>query len=123
MECMAEGVRAVILRAEPGVKVWSAGHDIRDFKRIDGSDAQTGLTHFQDPLSRDDTFVRLLSTLHALEVPVIGCIEGSVWGAATDVAASCDFLVGTPSAAFAITPAKVGIPYHASGLTHFIQVL
>lgn len=122
-ECLAAGVRAVILRAEPGAQVWSAGHDIREFKRIDGSDLETGETSFQDPLSRDDPFVRLLATMRNLEIPIIGCIEGSVWGSASDVAATCDFLIGTPDVTFAITPAKVGIPYHASGMTHFIQVM
>merc|ERR1719491_1376709 len=115
-ECLAAGVRAVILRAEPGAQVWSAGHDIREFKRIDGSDLETGETSFQDPLSRDDPFVRLLATMRNLEIPIVGCIEGSVWGSASDVAATCGFLIGTPDVTFAITPAKVGIPYHASGM-------
>lgn len=47
-------------------------------------------------------------------------LEGSVWGAACDLALSCDILVGTPTTFFAMTPAKVGIPYSSSGLLHFI---
>ncbi|MGD9818826.1 MAG: enoyl-CoA hydratase-related protein [Desulfomonilaceae bacterium] len=36
---------------------------------------------------------------------------------------ACDILVGTSSASFAITPAKIGLPYNAAGLTHFLGVL
>lgn len=52
--CCSAGVRVVILRSSPGVKVWSSGHDVRDFKRVDGSDARSfGKSKFQDPLSCD----------------------------------------------------------------------
>ena len=36
---------------------------------------------------------------------------------------TCDLLVGTPTATFAITPAKLGLPYNTAGLTHFLGVL
>lgn len=50
--CCSAGVRVVILRSSPGVRVWSSGHDVRDFKRVDGSNAQSsGGSKFQDPLS------------------------------------------------------------------------
>merc|ERR1712007_132201 len=52
-----------------------------------------------------------------------GCVEGSVWGAATDICACCDVLVGTSSVTFAITPAKIGLPYNSSGMAHFIHIL
>jgi len=83
----------------------------------------SGQAVFQDPLSRQDAFVSLLCKIQDVKVPVIGCIEGSVWGAATDICACCDVLVGTPSVTFSITPAKFGLPYNASGMAHFTQVL
>ena len=36
-------------------------------------------------------------------------------GGACDIVACCDLVIGTPESTFAITPAKVGLPYHASG--------
>jgi methylmalonyl-CoA decarboxylase len=50
-------------------------------------------------------------------------IEGSVWGGACDLALTCDILVGCETTSFTITPAKIGIPYNASGLIHFINIL
>lgn len=117
------GVRVIILRAKPGSKVFCAGHDVRDFLRTDGSAAKTGSGSFLDPLASNDPFVKLLEKIRELPVPVIGCVEGSVWGGATDLCACCDVLIGTPDVTFAITPAKLGLPYHASGMAHFSGVL
>lgn len=105
-------VRVVIIRAYPGAKIWSAGHDLREI-HPDGS----------DPLPYDEPFEQMLHRVTTFPVPVIGMIEGSVWGGACDLAMTCDILVGTPTASFAITPAKIGIAYNAAGLNHFVGVL
>ena len=39
------------------------------------------------------------------------------------VAMSCDILVATPETTFAITPAKLGIPYNLSGLLTLINAV
>jgi len=107
-----QDVRVVIIRAYPGAKIWSAGHDLREI-HPDGT----------DPLSYDEPFERVLRRVVEFRVPVVGMIEGSVWGGACDLAMTCDILVGTPTATFAITPAKLGIAYNTAGLNHFIGVL
>ena len=116
LEAMASFVedraRVIILRSHPGARVWSAGHDINELPLGD-----------QDPLDHEVPLLQLLHAVQDAPVPVIAVIEGSVWGGACDLAFSCDILVGTPAATFAITPAKLGIPYHPSGLTHFIPVI
>ncbi|MDQ1238683.1 MAG: Methylmalonyl-CoA decarboxylase [Thermodesulfobacteriota bacterium] len=106
------GVRVVILRAYPNALVWSAGHNMKDIP-LDG----------QDPLTWNIPFERLLHRVRGFPVPVIGMIEGTVWGGACDLAMTCDMLVGASSVTFAITPAKIGLPYNAAGLTHFLGVL
>lgn len=105
-------VRTVILRAYRGAKVWSAGHNIEEIP-LDG----------QDPLYWNIPFEQLLHRVQNCPVPVIGMIEGSVWGGACDLAMTCDLLVGTPTATFAITPAKLGLSYNTAGLNHFLGVL
>lgn len=122
-ECTAAGARVVILRALPGVTVWSAGHDIREFHRSNGTTAQSGSGAFNDPLSRNDPFVQLLQRIRDCPVPVIAAVEGGVWGGACDIVATCDIVVAVPESTFAITPAKMGLPYHASGMAHFLGVL
>jgi len=107
-----DDARVVILRAEPGARVWSAGHDVRELPE-DG----------HDPLPYNAPLENLLRSVQDFPAPVIAMIEGSVWGGACDLAFTCDVLIGTDSASFAITPATLGIPYNTSGLTHFISAL
>ena len=105
-------IRAVILRAVPGAKVWSAGHNIKEIP-LDG----------QDPITWNVPFEKLLHRVRNFPMPIIGMIEGSVWGGACDLAMTCDILVGTHTATFAITPVKLGLSYNTAGVNHFLGVL
>ena len=104
--------RAVIIRAPKGSKVWSAGFDIRELP-------DPGI----DPLGYNDDLAVALRAVQNCPVPVIAMIEGSVWGGACDLAVTCDMAIGTPSATFAITPAKLGVPYTTTGLMRFIGAM
>lgn len=105
-------VRIVVLRAEPGAQVWSSGLNIRELP-LSG----------RDPLSYNDPLEQALRAIQQSSAPVIAMIEGSVWGGACDLALICDIAIASPSASFAITPAKIGVPYNASGVMHFINVV
>lgn len=104
--------RVLVLRAAPGSKVWSSGHDVNEL-------SEPG----RDPLTYSDPLLVLIRTIQGLAVPVVAMIEGGVWGGACDLAMSCDILVGGPTASFCMTPAKVGIPYNVTGVLHFMNVL
>ena len=56
-------------------------------------------------------------------MPVIAMLHSSVWGAACDLAVTCDLAIGTPQTTFAITPVKLGISYNTAGMSHFLGVL
>jgi methylmalonyl-CoA decarboxylase len=107
-----QSVRTVIIRAEKGVKVWSAGHDIDELP-LNGV----------DPLGQEKPLERALNAIQIFPAPVIALVEGSVWGGACDLAITCDMVIGSPDCSFAITPAKIGVPYNASGILHFINRL
>lgn len=104
--------RVIILRAYGGAKVWSAGHDVHELP-VAG----------RDPLAYSDPLVTVLRELQECPLPVIAMIEGGVWGGACDLALSCDILIGSPDASLTMTPAKIGVPYNASGILHFIGVM
>lgn len=107
-------VRVVILRAAPGMKVWSAGHDIRELPR--GGDM--GLA---DPLAYRDPLERVLRAVRTYPGAVIAMVQGAVWGGAFDLALSCDLIIADESATFAITPANLSLPYNTTGLLHFLH--
>jgi methylmalonyl-CoA decarboxylase len=104
--------RAVIIRAAAGVTVWSSGFDITELP-VPG----------RDPLSYNDPLEQALRAIQLFPAPVIAMIEGSVWGGACDLSFICDIAIGCPTAAFAITPAKIGVPYNSTGILHFINVV
>lgn len=97
--------RCVVLRAAPGSKVWSAGHDVHELP-----------DRGRDPLSWNDPLRVLVRAIQEFPAPIIALLEGGVWGGACETAMACDILVATPDATFAITPAKLGIPYNLGGL-------
>ena len=102
----------IVLKAQTRRGVWSAGHDIHELPQ-DGS----------DPLAFYVPMERLLRRVQDTPIPVIACVSGTVWGGACDLCLSCDMIVSSKAATFAITPAKIGIPYNASGIMHFINQL
>lgn len=105
-----DGANVIVLRANKGVKVWSAGHDINELPEPR-----------RDPLSYGDPLETLLRHIQDCPVPVIAMVEGTVWGGSCDLCCSCDMVVATDGSTFAMTPAKIGIPYNASGLMHFVN--
>ncbi len=106
------GAHVVVLRAAPGMKVFSAGHDINELP-----------TGRRDPLGHQDPLERLLRAVQDHPVPVIGMIGGSVWGGACDLCICCDIIICAEHVTFAMTPAKLGVPYNASGLARFLYAL
>src|SRR5271165_2085305 len=105
-------VRVVIIRADPNTKIWSAGHDVHEIP-LDGRDAVHWTTGF----------VQVLQRVRYSPMPVIAMLHSSVWGAACDLAVTCDLAIGTPKTTFAITPVKIGISYNTAGMSHFMGVL
>jgi methylmalonyl-CoA decarboxylase len=102
--------RVVILRAHSGAKVWSAGHDV-------GELPEGG----RDPLGWDDPLRHLVRTIETCRMPVIAMIEGGVWGGAVETVLACDIVIAAPDATFAVTPARLGVPYNVSGMMTFMS--
>jgi len=103
-------VHAVILRGSKDVKTWSAGHDVAELPRNNA-----------DPLRWSDPLEKGIRAIRKFPAPVIAMIHGTVWGGACDMAINCDMIVGDPTSSFAITPAKLGVPYNPSGVLHFLN--
>src|SRR5215218_4449373 len=105
-------VRVVILRAKPGAKVFSAGHDIDELPESR-----------RDPLGWDDPLRQLIREIENYPGPVIAMVEGSVWGGGTETVLACDMIVAADTATFAVTPAKLGLPYNIGGMLTFLNAV
>ena len=104
----ARRVGAVVLRAAPGMDVWSAGHDIGELP-----------PGGRDPLGYNDSLEGLIRAIRTFPAPIVAMVHGTVWGGALDLVLSCDLAVADETASFAITPANLGLPYNITGLLHF----
>ncbi|MEI7743199.1 MAG: methylmalonyl-CoA decarboxylase [Chloroflexota bacterium] len=104
-------VRAVVLRASPGERIWSAGHDVKELPR-----------NGRDPLTYNDPLRRIIRQIEAHPMPVIAMVSGSVWGGACELVLSCDLIVAASESTFAITPARLGVPYNLSGTLNLMKV-
>jgi methylmalonyl-CoA decarboxylase len=105
-------VPVVIIRAEKDAKVWSAGHDITELPKSQ-----------RDPLPFHSPLEAALRAIQYYPGAVIAMVQGGVWGGACDLVITCDMITGDPTCTFAITPVKLGLPYNASGILHFITRL
>jgi methylmalonyl-CoA decarboxylase len=105
-----QNVRVVILRAQPGATVWSAGHDVGELP--EGR---------RDPLGWDDPLRNLIREIEVFPAPVIAMIEGGVWGGACETVFACDLIIAAPEATFAVTPARLGVPYNVVGMLTFLN--
>lgn len=111
VQMKSDSVSVVILRAAKGVKVFSAGHDVRELP-----------TNGRDPLTYNDPLRHAVRTIEQHPAPVVAMVEGQVWGGACELVMACDLVVAASGAQFALTPARLGIPYNLSGTLNFLKV-
>ena len=110
--CERSGCRVIIIRAHENATVFSAGHDVREIP-----------TDKQDPVTWNEPYSNLLRTVRNCSLPVISQLGGTVWGGACDLVVCTDLIVASENVTFAITPAKLGLPYNTVGVAHFIGSL
>lgn len=104
-----KGIRVVILRAPPGCRTWSAGHNVGELPK-----------HARDPLTYSDPLRVVIRKILEYPAPVIAMIEGGVWGGACELVMACDIVIAAETATFAITPARLGVPYNIGGIQNMI---
>jgi methylmalonyl-CoA decarboxylase len=108
----AQGARVVILRSALAEKVWSSGHSVDELPKAN-----------VDPLPYNEPLEQVLRAFKHYPAPVTAMVHGSVWGGACDLVLSCDLVIADETATFAITPAKIGLPYNTVGILNFVSQL
>jgi methylmalonyl-CoA decarboxylase len=109
-EFAARKLPVVILRSAEGSPVWSSGHDVKELPRS-----------YRDPLGYFDSLATLLRAIQDYPGPVIAMVQGGAWGGAFNLVMVCDIVIADESAFFAITPARLGLPFNASGILQFMN--
>lgn len=109
-EFASEDVAVVVIRSASNQRVWSAGHDVDELPLADA-----------DPIPYNEPLEKLLRAVKRFPAPVIAMVHGSVWGGAFDLVMACDIVFSDETGAFAITSAKLGLPYNTEGFLNFIS--
>jgi methylmalonyl-CoA decarboxylase len=105
----SNGIRVVILRAKPGMKTWSAGHNVSELPK-----------HARDPLTYNDPLRVVIRKIQEYPAPVLAMVEGGVWGGACELVMACDMVIAGENATFAFTPARLGVPYNIGGIQNML---
>jgi cyclohexa-1,5-dienecarbonyl-CoA hydratase len=91
-----EAVAAIVFRAAPGAKAFSAGVDVGD--------------HTADKVeSMIETFHRIFRLLAATDAVTIAAVNGATLGGACELACSCDIVLASEKAKFGQPEVKVGV--------------
>ncbi|MCA9146023.1 MAG: enoyl-CoA hydratase/isomerase family protein, partial [Planctomycetales bacterium] len=75
----SNGVRVLILRANPGVKVWCAGHDLAELDLA--------------KLDTENAIIEVAKKIQSVPFPVIAMVEGSVHGGGLLLLLSADSVI------------------------------
>lgn len=102
--------RIVVIRAQRGAKTWSSGYDVRELPK--GG---------RDPLTYSDPMRNLIRQIQEFPKPVVAVVEGGVWGGAFELVIACDLVIAADSSTFAVTPARIGLPYDIVGVLNLMQ--
>lgn len=108
----APDLRAVVILGE-GDRYFCTGLSRTDLSRASRSE---GSTADQRTDHRYTRMVRLLEQLLDFELPLIGAINGLALGGGLALAASCDFLIASPNAAFGLPEVELSL---LGGASHF----
>uniref|UniRef100_A0A0N5A574 Enoyl-CoA hydratase domain-containing protein 3, mitochondrial n=1 Tax=Parastrongyloides trichosuri TaxID=131310 RepID=A0A0N5A574_PARTI len=98
-------IRSVIITGNG--PAFSAGHDLKELKASEGTD-------FHKKLFTRCT--QLMKLIQSMEVPVIAEVNGAAVAAGLQLALSCDIVIASEKAKFAVPGVKAGIFCHTPGI-------
>jgi enoyl-CoA hydratase len=104
------GVRALLLRGDAGT--FCSGYDLTGL----GPPAPGGGLP-------DDALMEALARLESHPLPSVALVQGAAFGAGFDLAAACDFRVGSADALFSMPPARLGVVYAAAGISRVTRLV
>lgn len=109
VQAEAEAARVVILRANTGIQVWCAGHDLAE---LDVEDL-----HAENPT------LEVARKIQSVPFPVIAMVEGPVYGGGVILLLCADLVVAAENADVAITSNKLGIPLSTDVHAFWLRVM
>lgn len=104
-----ELARVVVLRANTGVKVWCAGHDLSELD--------------PEALAAENPTLEVCERIRTTPLPVIAMVEGSVYAGGLIILLCADIVVAAKNSQVAITSNKLGIPLPPELYAFWLRVM
>ncbi|HYG30992.1 MAG TPA: enoyl-CoA hydratase/isomerase family protein [Allosphingosinicella sp.] len=112
-QAVSRGARLLLVEGDRSA--FCAGADLRDFEALRGDTRAAG--DFRRAMRRG------LDALAAVPVPVVAMVEGPCYGAGVALALACDIRLAGAGAAFAITPARMGISFPQEDVARLVATV
>jgi methylmalonyl-CoA decarboxylase len=105
----AEAMRAVIIRANDGAKIFSAGHDLAEMAEHGVLDGEA------------DPYWRMIAAVRDTKLPVIAAIGAPVLAGGMILALVADITIATPAATATMTANRMGVPFQTDLYAALVQ--
>jgi len=100
----------IVLRANPGVKVWCSGHDLGELSPGAGFDFS------QDPMEK------LFERIQSVPIPFVSMVEGMVFAGGLLMTLVSDIVIAAENSSLTMTANKMGLPFPTSIYTYWLRV-
>ncbi|MGH7885832.1 MAG: enoyl-CoA hydratase/isomerase family protein, partial [Thermodesulfobacteriota bacterium] len=107
-----KGIRCIVITGA-GDKAFSSGFDINSI----------GENDMLRDYDKNDPLINVMKAIEKYPYPVISMINGHAFGAALELAATCDIRICVDTAILGMPPAKLGVVYSYSGIKKFINLI
>jgi enoyl-CoA hydratase/carnithine racemase len=104
----------VILRGA-GDRAFSAGFDLSALAELGPRSSGSGVGDASEP--PDQILIRATAAMHEADATFIAALNGYVIGAGVELVAAADLRLACPAASLRVPAGKLGVVYHAAGLT------
>lgn len=111
----SDEIRAVVIRGQ-GDRSFSSGYDIGQIPTMIS-------TELAEELKSKNPLEIGLGAVERYPYPVIAMIDGYAYGAACELAMTCDLRIASDTSSMGIPPSRLGLVYHPSGIQKFINVI
>ena len=111
----SDEIRAVVIRGQ-GDRSFSSGYDIGQIPTMIS-------TELAEELKTKNPLEIGLGAIEKYPYPVIAMIDGYAYGAACELAMTCDLRIASDTSSMGIPPSRLGLVYHPSGIQKFINVI
>jgi methylmalonyl-CoA decarboxylase len=104
------GARVIVLRGNPGLKVWCSGHDLTELNPGATFDFTQGLME------------KLVKRIQSVPIPFISMVEGEVYAGGLLITMASDIVIAAENTSLSMTANKIGLPFPTGIYAYWLRI-